>query len=244
MSLKHTAFLFDYSKFQSVIAPLMQALDAGDFVPLQEKAAQIRQEIGLDKAWILHDKGTHLMDDSNLIEDSRYQNAIWGHWLLLILSSCLHPHVSLGYDWSILSTTLRSLEWVKEDVEKVIFGLPTVWLVKPQSPYQRGVTGWTSPYWYWIRPMRCTYCGWLPVEELNRLQKRLRDQQVLIERDVSTVIQLPPNVSLANAQISEDLDPNYWYTRIPVIYNEALKIMADAVSAKQGIFSIIYQEYG
>ncbi|MCL4267173.1 MAG: hypothetical protein KJ069_28600 [Anaerolineae bacterium] len=212
MSLKHTAFLFDYPKFQSTIAPLVRSLDTGDFAPLQEKAAQIRHEISLDETWILHDKGTHLMDDYNLIRDSRYQNGLWGHWLLIILSSFLQPIVSLEYDWSKLSTTLRSLEWVEEDVEKVIFGLPTVWLVKPRAPYQRGmVTEWTSPYWYWIRPMRCTYCGWLPVEEMNRLQKRLRDQQMLIESDVTTSIQLPPNVSLVNAQISEELDPNYWY---------------------------------
>jgi hypothetical protein len=245
MSLKHTAFLFDYYKFQSTIDPLIQALNGGNHIPLQEKVAQIRQEITAEENWILNDKGAFISDDAGLIHDDRYQNALWGHRLLIILSTFLKPVTSFEYDWAKLSVTLRSIEWDIEDIDRLIKGQPISWLLKPETDYQYDMKiEWALPYWYWIRPIRCTYCGWLPTGEIGRLHRLLQFQKDLIEGNMQNLIQLPANVTQTNAHISPELDPNHWYTKIPKVYNQALQIMEHALNHKQGLFTVIYQEYG
>ncbi len=74
MSLKQSAFLFDYHAFRNTAIPLMAALDAGDPEPLQVRMTQIRQGVKSYKNWILHDKGTSL-DDSVPAHDVRFQRA-------------------------------------------------------------------------------------------------------------------------------------------------------------------------
>ncbi len=245
MTLKHSTFLFNYQEFQETIMPLTHALNSGNTAPLQKRVAQIRQEIKVEENWMLHDKGTYLTDDAGLLSDTRYQNALWGNWFLIVLSTFLQPITSFDYDWSKLSVTLHSMGWDVTDVELVTKGLPIVWLLKPEATYQHGMRiEWTLPYWYWIRPMRCSYCGWLPIEEVIRLHKLLQSKQDLFEAYVPDFIQLPANVSATNAYISRELDPNYWHTRIPLVYNQAIQVMEYAVNNKQGLFTVIYQEYG
>jgi hypothetical protein len=148
MSLKHSAFLFDYLNFQSTVTPLVLALTSGNAIPLQEKVAQVRQRVRLNINWILYDKGAYITDDIDLNQSPRYQNALWGNWLLVVLSSFLQPAISFDYDWLKLSTALRAFNWNDEDVERVISGLPSVWLLKPEANYQRNMaTEWTLPYW-------------------------------------------------------------------------------------------------
>jgi hypothetical protein len=224
---------------------LIQALNSGNATPLQEEVIQIRKKIIYDENWILHDKGGYLKDAFGLQQDARYQNALWGNWLLMVLSNFLRPTTSFEYDWGKLSTTLHSLEWSAEDIKRATTGLPTGRLLQPKAIDYRGmVIKYEMPYWYWIRPMRCTYCGWLPTEEIIRLQKQLQSKQHLLEKNLKTLIRLPENISMAKSHISQELDPNYWYTRIPVIYNQAITMMEYAASNKQGLFIIIYQEYG
>ena len=66
----------------------------------------------------------------------------------------------------------------------------------------------------------------------------------MLEEDLRTRIELPPNVSAANAHISPDLNPDYWYERIPIVYQQAVEMMSQAEDAGVGLFSIVYQAYG
>lgn len=249
MSLQQSSFLFDYDAFQATATPLVAALDAGDPRPLQESVTRIRQKAGPYKNWVLHDKGTALWDSVSA-QDPRFKSSLWGHWLLIVLSEFLHPCVSLGYDWTKLSVTLHSLKWSEVDVRRVFVGLPTVWLLKPEAPYERDKHGILIvekpiPYWYLITPDRATYSGWLPIEEIIRLRDRLLvDHASVIQKVIHTQIQLPPNISTAKAHISPELDPNYWYKRIPVVYQQAIDMMDQAVDAGKGLLMVVYQEEG
>ena len=222
MSLAHTAFLFDYRAFQSAATPLAAELDAGNPEPLRARVAEIRRKVGSSKNWILHDKGTE-MGDFGRDRDPRYQGGLWGNWFLTILSTFLSPCVELGYDWPKLSCMLHSFKWTDEDVWKVLVGLPTVLLSRPNVPYNINPNEVVPiekpvPYWYLMAPDRSTYCGWLPVEKVEKLHQRLLVGQHMLEEDLRTRIELPPNVSAANAHISPDLNPDYWYERIPIVY--------------------------
>jgi len=248
MSLAHSTFLFDYCAFQSAVTSLVAELDAGNPEPLRAQVMDIRQRIGNSKNWILHDKGTYLWDAVSA-DDVRFQNSLWGGWLLTVLSTFLSPCVELGYDWPKLSCTLYSLKWNKDDIRQIFNGLPTVWLLRPEAPYQLDQLGIPiipepTPYWYWMRPDRSTYCGWLPVEKVARLRQRLLADQRLLRENLQTRIKLPPSVSSANAQISPDLNPDYWYERIPIVYQQAVEMMSQAEDAGVGLFSIVYQAYG
>lgn len=244
MSLAHSAFQFDYRAFQSVAIPLAAELDAGNPEPLRAQVAKIRLEVGNPKNWILHDKGIE-MGDYGMDRDPRFQNCLWGNWFLTILSAFLSPCIELGYDWPKLSRTLHNLKWTDEDVWRVLTGLPTAWLLKPNAPYQRDMVAEHSmPYWYWMRPHRSTYGGWLPVEEVERLRQRLLADQHLLEKDLRAQIKLPPNVSAANAHISPDLNPDYWYERIPIVYQQSIDMMNQALDAGVGLFMVVYQAYG
>jgi hypothetical protein len=244
VSLKQSAFLFDYHTFRNIAMSLMAALDAGDPEPLQVRVTQMHQRAKSSKNWILHDKGTSL-DDSVPAHDVRFQSGLWGHWLLIVLSEFLSPCVSLGYDWTKLSCALYSLKWDDQDIRRVYAGEPTVWLLKPGTPYQPDmVTEWSLPYWYWLRPERSTYSGWLSVEEVTRLRQRLYVDQASIEGDLRTWIQLPSNVSTANAHISRELNPDYWYEHIPVVYRQATDMLDQAIYAGKGLYLAVYQEEG
>ena len=244
MSLAHSAFLFDYRAFQSAVGSLTAELDAGNPEPLRARVAEIRQRIGNSANWILHDRGTYLWD-AVPAGDARFKSGLWGNWLLTILSTFLSPCIEQGDDWSKLSCTLHSLKWTDEDVWRLLTGLSTVWLLKLDASYQRGmVVEWSMPYWYWMRPDRSTYCGWLPVEEVERLRQRLLDDQHRLEEDLQTWIRLSPHVSAANAHISPDLNPDYWYQRIPIVYQQAVAMMSRASEAGVGLFSVVYQAYG
>jgi len=244
MTLQHAAFLFDYIGFQTTVTSLTAMLDCGDSSLLREQVTRIRQGIGAYKDWILHDKGTDFRGDLGLERDPRYQNSLWGHWFLIVLSTFLRPGISLGYDWSKLSCVLHAFQWEREDIFRVFAGQPTAWLLKPNAPYQRGqVVEWSDPYWYWINP-RCTYCGWLPMEDIAQLKKRLLAHRRLTEEDVRTQIALPSNISEEKASISKELDPNYWYERIPIVYQRAIEMMSQALDAGVGLFMVVSQEEG
>ncbi|MFZ2421531.1 MAG: hypothetical protein WA029_10335, partial [Anaerolineae bacterium] len=131
----------------------------------------------------------------------------------------------------------------------VLVGLPTVLLSRPNVPYNINPNEVVPiekpvPYWYLMAPDRSTYCGWLPVEKVEKLHQRLLVGQHMLEEDLRTRIELPPNVSAANAHISPDLNPDYWYERIPIVYQQAVEMMSQAEDAGVGLFSIVYQAYG
>lgn len=239
MSLRHSAFLFDYHAFQATAVPLMAALDVGDFGPLQEHVTRICQKVGPYENWILDDRGTFLESfDSDLA--SLRRSDVLGHYFLIVLSAHLRPCTSLGYDWRKLSHTLDYLGWNDEDKQRLFAGLPIVQLLKPEVQYQPGlVIQLSHPYWYWIGPAHSIYNGWLPVEEVVRLQRRLQADQHLLDEDIRTRISLPPNVSAENAHISKELDPDYWYARIPIVYHQAIEMMGQALEAGEGLFMVV-----
>jgi len=248
MSLAHSGFLFDYRAFQAAAAPLVAELDVSNPEPLRKWVADIRHEVGNSRNWILHDKGTYLWDAVSA-DNVCFHNRLWGNWFLTILSTFLKPCMELGYDWTKLTHTLRSLGWIENDIKLVFSGLPTVWLLKPEAPYQRDqleipIMPESAPYWYLIEPDRSTYSGWLPIEEIERLQKQLLTDQHLLEGNLWSRIKLPPDVSTANAHISPDLNPNYWYERIPIIYKQTIEMMSRAIDMGLGLFSVVYQAYG
>lgn len=243
MSLKHASFLFDYQAFQLSVAPLATALERGDDTPLRLRVTTIRQQIERPDQWILHGVGGALWDYIPR-DDPRYHQARWGHWLLIVLSEFLCPGISLAYDWPKLAHALRYLGWENTDVQRIVAGLPMVWLLKPDAPYQQDMAiHWDQPFWYWIRPAQSTYQGWLPHEDVTHLWQRLHNDHRRLEDLIRTRFPLPAYVTVTKAHLSPELDPEYWYHRIPLVYDQGIAMMQQALDAGVGLFTVVYQEY-
>lgn len=234
----HSAFLFDYQAFQRVILPTLIALDAGNDVFLRKQVDDIRQQVGLSENWILHNQGTAL-GNFGLDHDLRYRNALWGHWLLIILSTFLRPCVSLGQG-SFLGCVLSELGWDDEDVRQLHNGLPTVKLLKPEAPYWRGMTReWSLPYWYHIGTQRSFQEGWLPVEgSVRLLELLLRDRQVIRET-LGTRVKSRSGMNITKC-IPESTDPEFWCANMLAVYERAIDMLTQSISSERGLYLISY----
>jgi hypothetical protein len=244
MALRQSAFLFNYQAYNNMAQPLMAALEVGDLAPLKATVAQIRQEVGAYQNWILHDQGTDIWDWADA-RDPRYQQAIWGHWLLIVLSHFLQPTISLEFDWTKLARVLHHFGWSDIMVTAVIYGWPVARLLKPKTPNPHEVNKkQPTPYWCQVRPVQNTYAGWLPIDEITRLHQQLQSSQHLLTEDWRNRIRLPPRVLLENAHVSSELDPEYWYKRALMVYQRAIAMMASALHAGEGLFMVVSEPEG
>lgn len=232
------AFLFDYQTFQREIVPLIAALDAGDDAPLRRRVNDIRQRIGRSENWILHSHGTAL-GNFGMDRDPRYRNALWGHWLLIVLSTFLRPCVSVEKG-SFLGCVLPELGWNDEDAIRLYSGLPTSRLFEPEAPYWRGRTReWSFPYWYHVGAQRSFLEGWLPVEESARLLELLLKDHQLVKETLRLGVKPCPGVNITKC-IPESTDPKYWYARALAAYDRSIDMLTQSVSAELGLYLVSY----
>jgi len=47
---------------------------------------------------------------------------MFGHWLLVILSTYLKPLTSLDYNWPYLADLLHTLEWENDEIWELLYG--------------------------------------------------------------------------------------------------------------------------
>jgi hypothetical protein len=106
----HRVFLFDYTGFRRYIAPIVQAVDQGNYEPLYTRAEEIIRSTRADER-PLQEQGTMLESiDPSLGGDS----GDIGYWLLVILSTFLGKPSSLAR-WGILRQALVAIGWSEED---------------------------------------------------------------------------------------------------------------------------------
>jgi len=224
MSLKQLNYLFNYNDFQKTVAPLVKALEKDDSRPLQEYVTEVRGKFNHPGEWILNDVGTSLNGDFGFDRDLKYQNALWGNWLLIVLSDFLHQTPSLNYKWTKLSKILETLGWNEEDRWLLIAGHPTSLLVKPQATHLRGMAlTYSDPFWFWISPPYSTYCGWLSLEDINRLDRKLQIEK----NNVVDNMEFSAKVSISLSEVN-------------LIWGNVMRVVKEAVNTDKGIFLVTY----
>jgi hypothetical protein len=62
-----------------------------------------------------------------------------------------------------------------------------------------------------------------------------------IQGDIRSLVYLPSGVAVDKAWISPDLDPEQWYLRIPLVYQQAVEMLGQAVEAEAGLFIVIQE---
>ena len=226
MSMKQSLFLFDYNGFRSVANPLVVALERGDPKPLQNAVAKIREETTDAKEKILDEVGIPLRAELDFSGNSKYLQSTWGRSLLIVMSKYLSPTPSLGYKWSSFVGILKYTGWSLQNQQEIIRGFPTTWLIKPEAlhPYDM-VVKHDMPFWYWVRPVQCTYCGWLSAEKIESLLAQL-------ETDGDKIpgldnIKVSPRITLQNAEIRS-------------MFESVTNALNAAITANIGLFSVIY----
>lgn len=238
MSLRHSAFLFDYQSFMAAATSLMTAVDVGNLTPLQRRVDEISQQIRDEKSWILNDRGTFL-ERIDLGSTPVSRNDVIGYGFLIVLSAYLRPGTSLEFDWQKLASVLEYLKWGMEDRHLVLFGSPLTSLLKPLEKHRLTEVRLTDPYWYWICPAHSTYNGWLAVNDIKKLLNRLTETRWQISKESIAQVLLPPSVSTEGSRNSKELDPEYWYERIPAVYERSIQMMTQALKQNLGLYMIV-----
>ncbi len=226
MSMRQSLFLFDYEGFKRAANPLVAALENGNPGPLQDAVDSVRQEIPGANKPIFDEVGIPLGGELRASRESMHLQATWGRWLLVVMSRFLSPAPSLEYKWSDFLGVLGYIGWSSQDQQEFIRGLPTTWLIKPQAqhPYDMLIKH-DMPFWYWVRPVQCTYCGWLSAEKAANISAHL-------EADGSRI------PGLGNITVS--LGVTLAASDIRNMFETVIHTLNTAIAAEIGLFSVIY----
>lgn len=227
MPMLHRAFLLDYTGFQRHVAPIVRALDRGDYSPLHTQAEKIINSMQPEE-WLLHNQGTML---ERIYPSDDVDSSDIGYWLLIVLSSFLQPAPSITY-WGLLWEALRIVGWSENDAWLLIRGVSTASLLKPESDVaQGGLLKTSDPYWHWMIPTQSNQRGWLSLGQIRRLKHQLVSvQDAIMSLDRTTI----NTADAVNSQGLIDKDDH-----LRIAYHEALAMLNVAVEAARGLFLVI-----
>ena len=218
----HRVFLFDYEGFRRYIAPIVQAVDQGNYEPLYTRAEEIIRSTRPEE-WPLQDQGTGLESiDPSLGVDS----GSIGYWLLVILSTFLSKASSLAR-WGILRQALVATGWSEEDSWQIIRGIHTASILKPDIDVGPDtIVRISDPYWFWVFPTQSYQRGWLPLEEI----KKIRHQLVAAE---------PAIMALDLVVKGRSDKESVGIERLRLAYDEAHAMLQSAEVSQLGLFMVI-----
>jgi hypothetical protein len=218
----HRAFLFDYEAFRRSVAPVVQAVDQGNYEPLYTRAEEITMSTQAEE-WPLQDQGTGLESiDPSLGIDS----GIIGYWLLVILSTFLSKASSLAR-WGILRQALVAIGWSEEDSWQIIRGMHTASILKPDIDVGPDtIVRISDPYWFWVFPTQSYQRGWLPLEAIKRLRHKL-----LVAEPKIMALDLVVKGQLGKESVSTE--------RLRLAFDEAHAMLQSAEESQLGLFMVI-----
>jgi hypothetical protein len=230
MSFKLSTFLFDYTSCREDLLYTSNAIDQGNTEEVYKRVRAIRKRIGRPKRWILHNKGTYFDSYHYALKEEKDRNCMFGHWLLVILSTYLKPLTSLDYNWPYLANVLHTLEWENDEIWELLYGHPIETLIYPDFRAIKKDIEVTDPCWRWISPERSMNANWLPTERILSLRESiLRTRQKFLELYPSSSINFG-HKTLTSAEIDS-------------LFMIVLKNCDQAESQNSGWYSVRYQEY-
>ena len=253
MANVHAASLFDYTKYQQTIQPLVTQVDNDDFEAVRSLTYQAIEQF--QRAWPLSDEGMFKYTDGVAI---KVLTQLWplhshngelltttdkveaianpsqqdlGYWFLIILGRFVQSCPTPGSNWSVLNTVLDRLRWSQEQRALLFLGMPTASLLKPNAnqALNRPLTP-DDPYWYWLR-LGASRSGWLTHEQAQELHTSLLEiQDKVLRFDISHF----PNIHANNPIVIEDYED-----RLRQSYEATVQMLSAAIESGLGLFMSI-----
>jgi len=192
----HYASTFSYKEYQDLARQFAEQVDQQNYEPLAQRTQDAIQRLqrdwpvsdfcsykyedGIEKKvltqeWPLweHGGGGLIASDEVKTHPTPTQSEI-GEWFLIVLAEHLGPCPSPFGNWVVIHDVLTILGWDPSNADLLFKGLPTYKLLKPnimeKEPRRRTHS---SPYWFWLHAGH-SRSGWLPIEEIHRLDGQLR----------------------------------------------------------------------
>ena len=106
-------------------------------------------------------------------------------WIFAAMDSFLSPPISF-YHFSSLNPILKSIGWLDEPIEHLLFGRPMFKLVRPDAagPVPAIVEN-SDPFWYWLSFWGARV-GWLVQTDIQYLLEELeRDTERILNFDIA-----------------------------------------------------------
>jgi hypothetical protein len=230
----HAALLFDYRGFAREAKPLSDAVNRNNLAPLHARADALARTMQPESYNLLdYGEPLNIPRTADDVQSSPYKNQFIGDWFMIILSQYVEPHPNhIGYNWRILETVLKELNWNMEEVQLLFRGLPVATLVTGDAENYPDNLAHSDPYWAWIRPdYSYGRSGWLSIEECNRLRVMLLQIGAEIEQYEVTREDL------------KDLHKKQWKTRVRRAYEGALGMLDRAVREDMGLFMVVLWQW-
>lgn len=174
---------FAYEQYRAELKSLVEAVDHGDLNRLRAEAENVAVSSQFKPFVKKFGFGEILpLPDVREVEDSPYRNSMLGEWLFITMEKYLEPSpVCLGYDWRVVTESLESLGWAKNEIDLLINGYPIAKMLG-KGYLDKSVVGHDDPYWFWIRPLHSyNQGGWIPTEDCGRLSARLKE---MLQKDL------------------------------------------------------------
>ncbi len=213
----YNVFRFDYIGYQKLIEPITKAIDIENYAPLYAQAQIVVNN--LSGKWILEDKGTML---ESVEIQNKPGNVEIGYWLLVLLSSFLHPAKPTLTKPASIAIGLQVIGWKPDEISRLVYGENIAEMARTQSysPLTYPLHE-SDSYWHWIRPTQANKSGWLSIERINSLkEKLLASQKLFYEIETS---------SLPNKIAKED---------VLGAYSTSLEMLTSSIEMGEGIYII------
>jgi hypothetical protein len=223
----YAIFWLDYQSFRRSIAPMIELLDQGEYLPLVEHAETIIRETTPDK-WILQGHGTML---EPLSLDRAPDAMELGYYLLIILSTFLQPARPALTQPAYLQGALARVGWKQPEISRLIYGEKMASLLKPERCFVADQQPWPATgYWDWITPTQANHCGWLSMEHIGQLTLQLAAaQEALLTLSSESDEGLPSTNQLGEA----------FGKHVRQAYDEAAAMLHQALAIQQGLLIIL-----
>jgi len=195
MAQYHRSFLFDTAGFREQMKPLIFSIHRGKFRSVYEDAACVLDDMKQEE-FSFRSIGENLVDiqtesvtgkrwerDINrlLEEPSAIDQADLGYWVMLILSNYLVSAIGIGSDYLILQEALREAQWREKEISLLLKGQPLPSLFSSSSIADDRSA--VPEYWNYARPYNSRSAGWISLEEILHLEKRLREITKVVHSD-------------------------------------------------------------
>jgi hypothetical protein len=231
----HASLLFDYKGFASEANQLAHAVNQNNLAPLQKKADSLAKILWRE-SYILQDYGDPLYIPQPIkdVQTSLHKNRFIGDWFMIVMAQYVEPQPKhIGYNWRILETILQELNWNKEEIRLLFWGLPVGTLItqRDMTDYPETLVD-SDPYWMWIRPdYSYGRSGWLSLEECIRLRVNLQEIGPAIRQ------------YRARDETLTDLQKRQWEERLHSGYNDAIDMLDVAIRASKGLYLVVLWQW-
>jgi len=223
----HSAYLFDAEQYRQTIAPLIPAIESGDYHALRQLAWDTIQ--ANSSVWSFLEQVQLGCSAEDFEHDEKDPNNV-RFWLMVVLGQFLKSTYSLHDYWGnrkLLERALPLAGWTLQEITLLVVGESMCTLLAPHHVSDPIIRS------HWVDGKRSPWCefgegaGWLGITVIQYLHsKLLRTQEDYPELYIHPLVQ--QEITSYKDQVRTD--------KLQVALEEVDTILSSAIEAKKALF--------